>query len=46
MCSAWEPGVLAVFEPDDVPQDLPADQDLNAKRMQPVPRYGTARRED
>jgi hypothetical protein len=35
-----------VFEPGDVLQNLPADQDLNAKWMQAVPRYGTARRED
>jgi hypothetical protein len=38
--------VALLFEGKDALEGLPADQDLNAKRMQAVPRYGTVHRED
>jgi hypothetical protein len=38
--------VALLFEAKDALEGLPADQDLNAKRMQAVPRYGTVHRED
>jgi hypothetical protein len=45
--SALRDGLVALlYEAKDALQGLPADQDLNAKRMQAVPRYGTVHRED
>jgi hypothetical protein len=45
--SALRDGLVALlFEAKDALEGLPADQDLNAKRMQAVPRYGTMHRSD
>jgi hypothetical protein len=37
--------VALLFQAKNALDGLPADQDLNAKRMQAVPRYGTVHRE-
>jgi hypothetical protein len=45
--TALRDGLVALlFEAKDALDGLPADQDLNAKQMQAIPRYGTVHRED